>query len=54
MNKALRGGICGFCAALAVIGFELATGIEMSFGERMLIVIPASVILGVLVGGQDG
>ena len=48
----MKGVIAGFCVSLAVIGFELATGIDMSFGVRLLIVIPLAIIVGLLLGGD--
>ena len=49
----MKGAIIGFCVALAVVGFEIAVGIEMSFGERMLITIPLTVVASIVaVGGK--
>lgn len=45
----MKSAIVGACVALAVIGVELATGIDLSFGVRMLIVVPLCVIAGIMV-----
>lgn len=45
----MKSAIAGFCVGLAVIGFELATGIEMSLGVRLLIIVPLSVLAGIMV-----
>lgn len=45
----MKGAIVGACVALAVIGVELATGIEFSLGARMLILCPLCVIAGLMV-----
>lgn len=47
----MKGAIIGACVALAVIGFEIATGIEMSLGERLLIVAPLAAIASIVVAG---
>lgn len=48
----MKAAIAGTCVGLAVIGFEIATGIDFTFGARMLIVIPLCVLAGMLVGGN--
>ena len=45
----MKGFVAGLCVGLAVIGFELATGIEMSQGVRLLIVVPLATLAGILV-----
>lgn len=41
--------IAGICVAMLVIGFESATGIDMSFAQRMLILIPFSILTGMII-----
>lgn len=50
--RLVKSMICGACVALAVIGVELAAGIEMDFGTRLLIVCPLAVIVGTLCRGD--
>lgn len=45
----MKAFLAGACVTLAIIGFEIATGIEMSMGVRMLITLPACVLAGILV-----
>lgn len=45
----MKGFVAGLCVGLAVIGFEIATGIEMSLGVRMLITAPLCVLAGIMV-----
>ena len=45
----MKGFVAGLCVGIAVIGFELATGIEMSHGVRLLIVVPLATLAGILV-----
>lgn len=44
--------IIGFCVAMAVIGFEIATGLEMSFGARVLITIPLTFVASIIAVGE--
>lgn len=45
----MKGAFAGACVALAVIGFELATGIEMSLGVRLLIICPLSSLAALMI-----
>lgn len=45
----MKGFVAGLCVGLAVLGFEIATGIEMSLGVRMLIVVPLATLAGIVV-----
>ena len=45
----MKGAIAGFCVSLAVIGAEIATGIELSLGVRLMIIIPLCVLAGIIV-----
>lgn len=49
----MKGAIAGICVALAVIGFEIATGIDMTLGVRVLIVASLSIIVGLILGGDQ-
>lgn len=49
----MKGAIAGICVALAVTGFEIATGIDMTFGVRVLIVAPLSIIVWLILGGDQ-
>lgn len=49
----MKGTIIGFCVALAVTGFEIAAGIEMGFGVRMMIVIPLTVAASLIAAGGE-
>ena len=50
--KGVFGAVVAICVALAVIGFEIATGIELSQGARLLIVIPLSVLITLVLEGK--
>jgi hypothetical protein len=41
--------IAGICVTMLIIGFESATGIELSFAQRMLILIPLCILTGMII-----
>ena len=45
----MKGAIAGLCVSLAVFGIEKATGIKMSPGARLMIIVPLAALAGMIV-----
>jgi uncharacterized protein (DUF983 family) len=47
----MKAAICGALVALSVVGVEIALGLDLELWQRLLIVCPLTVIVGLTSGG---